>query len=106
MNYLRLRAARFLLPAVISVTAATGFAQSVFLDFNTVGQYTNNFNAWNDNGSGTNALNYSFSESATAGVNGTRGVSVFANNDTTASYKSGSWDFSTNGATVIMSTMI
>src|SRR5437016_14375749 len=41
-------------------------AQTVFLDFNTVGQYTNNFNPWNDNG-GLNGGNYSRSEERRVG---------------------------------------
>src|SRR6266436_7309409 len=44
------------------------FAQTTFLDFNTTGQYTNNFNAWNDNGAGVDAGSYCFTENATAGV--------------------------------------
>jgi uncharacterized repeat protein (TIGR03806 family) len=80
-------------------------AQTVFLDFNSPGQYTNNFNAWND-ATGTDGGNYSFMESANGGVVGSGVVSVFQSNDTTASYKSGSWDFSTNGATIILSTLI
>ncbi|HEX4645106.1 MAG TPA: fibronectin type III domain-containing protein, partial [Verrucomicrobiae bacterium] len=80
-------------------------AQTVFLDFNTVGQYTNNFNPWNAANNGANGLNYSFMESPTAGVGG-GGVSVFQNTDTTAIYKSGSWDFSTNGSTITASLMV
>ncbi len=106
MNYRRLRTARVLLPVLLTVYAAPGFAQSVFLNFNTVGQYTNNFNAWQDNGSGTDGGAYSFMESATAGAGGGRGISVFANNDTTATYKSGSWNLSTNGANATVSVMI
>src|SRR5260221_3968558 len=82
------------------------FAQTTFLDFNATGQYTNNFNAWNDNGAGVDAGNYCFTENATAGVGGGRGVNIFQSTDTTATYKSGSWDFSTNGATFILSTLI
>src|SRR6266404_2714854 len=85
--------------------AAACFAQTTFLDFNTIGQYTNNFNPWNDNG-GVDGASYSFAENATAGAGGSRGVSVFQSTDTTATYKSGSWDFSTNGATFILSTLI
>jgi uncharacterized repeat protein (TIGR03806 family) len=94
-----------LLIAVVSLAAVSTEAQTVFLDFNTTGQYTNNFNPWNDSNS-TNAGNYSFSESASAGVAGTRGVSVFQNSDTTATYKTGGWDFSTNGATISASILI
>jgi hypothetical protein len=80
-------------------------AQTTLLDFNAVGQYTNNFNAWNDNG-GANGGNYCFTESAGAGVGGTRAVSVFQSTDTTAAYRTGGWDFSTNGATILLSTLV
>lgn len=85
--------------------AATASCQTVFLDFNTPGQYNNNFNPWNDSG-GANGGNYAFQESGTAGVNGSGGVSVFQSTDTTAIYKSGSWDFSTNGATLLLSALV
>ena len=81
------------------------FGQTAFLDFNTVGQYTNNFNPWNDAG-GANGGNYSFMEGTAAGVNGSGGVSVFQSTDTTTTYNQGSWDFSTNGATITISTMV
>src|SRR5215472_6962205 len=81
-------------------------AQTVFLDFNTTGQYTNNFNPWNDNGAGLDAGNYCFSENPTAGAGGGPGVGIFQNTDTTAIYKSGSWDFSTNGATIFFSVLL
>ena len=81
------------------------FAQTVFLDFNAVGAYTNNFNPWNDVG-GSNAGSYDFAENATSGVGGSRGVSIFTNTDTTATYRSGSWNFATNGATINVSILI
>lgn len=84
--------------------AAPAAAQTVFLDFNTAGQYTGNFNPWNDNG-GVNGGNYSFQENTTDGVGG-GGVAVFQSVDTTATYKSGSWNLSTNGATVLVSVLI
>src|SRR5271154_3631702 len=77
---------RSLLSAFFCLGLATGFAQTVFLDFNTVGQFTNNFNLWNDNGSGANAGVYSFEESTTDGVGGGGGVSVYQSTDTTATY--------------------
>jgi hypothetical protein len=80
-------------------------AQTAFLNFNTVGQYTNNFSPWNDNG-GANGGDYSFEENTHDGVGGSGGVAVFANNDMTATYKSGSWNLSTNGATVLVSVLI
>src|SRR5690349_12019643 len=66
-----------------------GFGQTVFLDFNIAGQYTSDFNPWNDTG-GANGGNYSFTEGTSAGVNGSGGISVFQNNDTTATYNQGS----------------
>jgi hypothetical protein len=84
---------------------APAFAQTVFLDFNTAGQYTGNFNQWNDVG-GADGGNYGFVESATGGAGGSGCVSVFASTDTTATYNSGSWNFSTNGAVIIVSTMV
>src|SRR5690242_18731406 len=81
------------------------FGQTLFLDFNTTGQYTANFNPWND-ATGVNGGNYCFTESAGAGVNGGGGVSVFQNTDTTATYNGAAWNFSTNGATLILSALI
>jgi hypothetical protein len=83
----------------------TALAQTVFLDFNTVGQYTNNFNPWNDAG-GVNGGNYAFAENTTIGLGGTGGVSLYQSTDTTASYKSGRWNFATNGATITVSALI
>jgi len=92
--------------ALLSLTITSIFGQTAFLDFNTVGQYTNNFNPWNDNG-GANGGVYGFAESLSAGVAGSGGVSLLNNNsDTTATYKSGSWNFTTNGATVVVSMLI
>src|ERR1039458_1163182 len=85
--------------------AAPALAQTAFLNFNAPGQYTGNFNPWNDNG-GINGGNYSFQENTTNGVGGGGGVAVFQNVDTTATYKSGSWNLSTNGATVLVSVLI
>ena len=99
------------LQARVGLAIALGFgslaarAQTVFFDFNTTGQYTSNFNPWNDNG-GANGGNYAFAESSSAGVNGSGGVSVFQSTDTTATCKNGSWNFLTNGATITISTLI
>jgi len=79
-------------------------AQTVFLNFNTPGQYTSNFNPWDDN-AGVNGGNYSFAENATDGVAGTSGVSVFTNNDMTAVYRSG-WNFASSGATILVSVLV
>src|SRR6266576_1283748 len=100
LNTQYLKLCRFTWVILSLLVAVTGLAQTVFLDFNTIGQYTNNFNPWND-GAGVDAGSYSFTENATAGVGGSRGVNIFQGTDMTATYKSGSWDFSTNGATLI-----
>src|SRR5258708_20642135 len=84
--------------------AIPAVSQTLFLDFNTVGQYSANFNPWNDSG-GLNAGNYAFAESTTAGVNGSGGVSVFQSTDTSATYNGGSWNFSTNGPAKVVSAM-
>src|ERR1700722_4510192 len=99
---------RSVLPALFLawICASHGFAQTIFLDFNTVGQYTNNFNPWNDNGGGANAGNYDFAESTVSGVGGSGGVTVFQSTDTTATYKSGGWNFATNGSTIILSCLM
>lgn len=81
-------------------------AQSVFLDFNTPGQYASNFNQWNDNGKGGDGRNYSFVQSASGGVGNSGAISVFQSSDTTATYDNGSWNFSTNGATIFLSAEI
>ena len=55
----------FLRPALAAVAfcfaATNSFGQSAFLDFNTTGQYTNNFNVWQDN-NGANGGAYAFTE--------------------------------------------
>src|SRR6266480_4285764 len=51
-------------------------AQTAFLDFNIAGQYTNNFNPWNNSG-GVNGGNYSFRESSTGGIGNSGCISVF-----------------------------
>ncbi len=97
---------RALGPLILACFCATAsFGQTVFFDFNTTGQYTNNFNPWNDNG-GVNGGNYAYAESTNAGTGGSGGVSVFQTTDTTAIYKNGSWNFSTNGAIITLSTLI
>src|SRR6185436_16350868 len=78
---------------------------TAFFDFNTAGQYTNNFNPWAEAG-GVNNGNYSFLENQGAGIAGSRAVSVIQNGDTTASCQSASWDFSTNGAALTLSVMV
>jgi hypothetical protein len=85
--------------------AASGFAQTVFVDFNTAGDYSNNFSPWNDAG-GANGAAYSFAENPTNGVDGSGGVSVFQSTDMTATYESGSWNFATNGAAIVLSTLL
>jgi uncharacterized repeat protein (TIGR03806 family) len=91
--------------ASLFLTLTSAFGQAIFLDFNSTGQYTNNFNPWNDNG-GSNAGNYSFAENLAAGIGGGGGVSILNNNDMTAVYKGRSWNFAVNGATVIASVLV
>src|ERR1700744_138495 len=83
--------------------AVCAHAQTVFFDFNTPGQYLANFNQWNDNGGG-NGGNYAFTQSTTGGAGNSGCVSVFQSSDTTATYNAGSWNFSTNGAVIFLST--
>lgn len=94
-----------LLAGLLVAGILTARGQTVFFDFNTPGQYTNNFNPWNDVG-GVNGGNYSFAESPSAGVGGSGGVSVFQSSDTTATYANGSWVFSTNTASLTISTLV
>jgi uncharacterized repeat protein (TIGR03806 family) len=96
----------FALVSVWIFSACAAVAQTAFLNFNMVGQYTNNFSPWNDNGLGTNNSNYSFEENATDGVGGSGGVAVFQDNNMTATYNAGSWNISTNGATALVSVLI
>ena len=84
----------------------SGMAQTVFLDFDTAGEYTNNFNPWNDNGNGADGGAYAFTENLTAGVGGSGGVNVITTNDTTTTYSSGSWDFSAQGANITESVLM
>jgi mono/diheme cytochrome c family protein len=89
----------------VSLCLTSSMAQTTFLNFNSAGQYTGNFNPWNDVGTG-NGGNYSFEESTNDGVGGGGGVAVFADNDMTATYKTGSWNLATNGATILVSVMV
>ena len=91
--------------ASLLFSSAVAPGQTLFLDFNAPGEYTNNFNPWNDAG-GANAGNFAFSEAPAAGVGSGGGVSVFQSTDTTATYKSESWDFSTNGASLTISVLL
>src|ERR1035438_8632411 len=92
--------------ALLLVLGLPSHAQTVFFDFNTPGKYTGNFNQWNDNGNGGDAGNYAFAEGTVGGVSNSGCVTVFQSSDTTATYKNGSWNFSTNGATIFLSTLI
>jgi hypothetical protein len=93
-------AALWLVVALCEI-AAPASAQTTFLDLNTAGQYSANFNPFA--GGGTS---FSFTASASGGVGDSVCVSVNQNIDTTATYNGGSWDFSTNGATITVSTLI
>jgi PKD repeat protein len=87
--------------AFLCQIAAPTPAQTAFVDFNAPGQYSGNFNPFAGGGA-----NFSFAESAAGGVGGSGCVSVFQSIDTTATYNGGSWDFSTNGAAITVSTLI
>ncbi|HTA29744.1 MAG TPA: hypothetical protein VK731_04635, partial [Candidatus Cybelea sp.] len=93
------------LASLLVLSTSGAMAQTAFLDFNTVGDYTNNFSPWNDVG-GVNGGNYSFAENTTNGVGGSGGIALLADNDMTATYNAGSWNLSTNGATVVVSLLI
>lgn len=95
---------RGLLPFFLCFLASTTFAQTAFFDFNTSGQLTN-FNLWNDVAA-ANGGNYCFQENPSDGAGGSGGIGIFQNTDTTASYNAGSWNFATNGATIVLSAMI
>ncbi|HEV7924559.1 MAG TPA: hypothetical protein VGR14_04345, partial [Verrucomicrobiae bacterium] len=91
--------------SILVLPACGAMAQTAFVDFNSVSEYTNNFSPWNNN-NGQQGNNFSFEENITNGVGGSGGVAVFADNDTTAVYNGGSWNLSTNGATVVVSVLI
>ena len=76
------------------VGAAMTQAQSVSLNFDTPGQYTGNFIA---------AAN--MTESSTAGVNGSGGVTDNLSGDNNSIYNASSWDFSQVGDSITISLM-
>ena len=86
------------------ITSQVADAQAVFLNFDSAGQYTNNFNAWNDVG-GTDGGNSCFEQTDAVGVGASGGMSVFQSTDTTATYKTRSWDFSAAGAGLNLSVL-
>ena len=96
---------RFLLIWLAVVSFGTACAQTAFVDFNAPGQLASRFRVWNDVG-GTDAGNYSFQEGTNVGVGESGGISVFQNSDTTAVYQANSWNFSTNGAVLVISTVV
>jgi len=97
---------RWLWLCVLVLWQAFGAAGgTAFLNFNTPGQYTNNFNPWNDGG-GVNSANYSFTESTNDGVGGSGGVAVFQSTDMTAIYTNSGWNLATNGATIVVSVLL
>src|SRR5690242_8830512 len=89
------RCKRLVLTGLALGALSPALAQTAFLNFYVPGEYTNNFNPWNDV-SGSNGGNYAFAESLSVGVGGGGGVSILNNNDTTAAYRSGSWNLATN----------
>ena len=93
------------LSALLGATMSSAVAQTAFLNFDTPGQYTSNFNPWQDVGGGNNG-NYDFQENATAGVLQSGAVAVYQSTDTTATYKNASWNFATNNATIFLSLLL
>ena len=80
----------FCLASLFVFSAWAAMAQTAFLNFNTVGQYTNNFNPWNDTGApDANGGVYSFEENTTNGVGGSGGIrSGIASSESTAAVSS------------------
>ncbi|HEX3987943.1 MAG TPA: immunoglobulin domain-containing protein, partial [Verrucomicrobiae bacterium] len=89
----------------LALSPVAGIAQTTFLNFDAPGQFTGNFSLWEDVG-GVNGNNYSFEENSADGVGGGGGISVYQNNDTTASYNAGSWNISADGAAIIESMLV
>ncbi len=87
------------------LAAVSVAAQTALVDFNAPWEYNANFNVWNDQG-GTRGTTPSFVQTATSGVNGSGGISVFGSTDTTVVYAARGWDFSTNGAALTVSVMV
>ncbi len=72
-------------------------AQSLLLDFNTPGEYTGNFS---NPGTGSSCLE------TNAGGMGNSGALRVTGGDSNATYTNGSWNFSSNGASISVSMMM
>jgi uncharacterized repeat protein (TIGR03806 family) len=86
---------------VIVLFADGARAQTAFLDFNTVDEYTNNFAVFVNGGGAPD-----YEESTNVGVGGSGGVQLFQSSDTTATYQTSGWNLRTNGATAIVSLLV
>src|ERR1039457_941475 len=99
--------------AVLGASLVMAQAQSVTVNFNTLGDLANNFNIYlNTTPPLVNpAAGSPYSQSLTGGVGGSGSVSIAApapgiTNDSTAIWKNSSFDFSTAGATVNVSAFV
>jgi Glycosyl hydrolases family 39 len=89
--------ARFLILFLSVFFVRSITAQSLLLDFNTPGQYTDNFNNPNSGNPCT--------ETNAGGV-GNSGALLVTGGDGNATYNASSWNFATNGATISASLMV
>ncbi len=71
----------FCLASGLVLFAVEAIAQTAFVNFNVVRDYTNSFSPWNDN-AGVNGGNYSFEENTNDGVGGSGGVAVYTKTTT------------------------
>ena len=101
MNSSRIKLLPLFLLAALACLVPPAGAQTAFVNFNAVADYTNNFYRFTNGNVGQN-----FTETNSGGIGGTRAVLIFAANDFTATYKTRSWDFSTNGASITISTLL
>ncbi len=96
---------RSLLLMLPLLAAHSLFGQAAFIDFNSVGQFTNNFSGRNFQTANTVGVWY---ETNGAGVSGSASLDGINNsgNDTTMTYGTDAFDFSTDGKTLNVSMMV
>ncbi len=87
------------------VAPGTVIAQTVFLNFDTPGQFTGNFSEWEDVG-GVDGNSFSFQESTTAGIGGGGAIALTQSLDSTATYNGAGWNISGSNAAIIESMMV
>jgi hypothetical protein len=86
-------------------------AQDVLLNFNTAGDFANNFNVYQNTATPTVSFTGSpYTESATDGIGGTGGLLVSAGTgitgDSTGVYKNSTFDFGSSGKALTISSML